>query len=199
MLELCLATRPRGRDLRSSSGRGSPRRRPRSRATSSNVCWSTGRGDHADARAGRPGGWEVYRDQRAASPATGGPVRAGRAGASASRRARMRRIVAWVQRRPVPGERVASDTERRQGWLGHVSGLLGDRGHRPSTDQHGGGSQGKNADQQAPSPAPSTRVGNRGETAEQVRGFGCAQHRGRGPEGSGRAGADVAPDPRSAT
>jgi len=99
------------------------------------------------------------------------------ASASASRRARMRRIVASSGgvRCPVAG------------CVGHRAppGLSGAR-QRPTrrsrsstgTGQHGGGSHGKDADQRVASPAPSTRVGNRGETAEQVRGFGCAQRGG---------------------
>lgn len=93
-----------------------------------------------------------------------------------------------VQGRPVPGEWGCIEHRAAPRLAGHFGGPLGGRGHRPGHRPAHRRQRGKDAGQRVASPAPSVRVGNRGETVEQVRGFGCAQRGGRGPGWSGRGG-----------
>jgi len=65
--------------------------------------------------------------------------------------------------------------ERGPDWLGGVGGPLGDGGKRAGAGQHRGGGHGQDGDQRVPAATGSSRVGDGGEVAQQVRAVGVLE------------------------
>jgi hypothetical protein len=70
---------------------------------------------------------------------------------------------------------VAAGAQRRPDGLGRLGGPFGDRGDRSGAGQHRGGGQAEDGDQRVAAPTGSSRVGDGGEGAQQVRGVGVLQ------------------------
>jgi hypothetical protein len=70
---------------------------------------------------------------------------------------------------------VAAGAQRRPDGLRRLGGPFGDRGDRPGAGQHRGGGHGQDGDQRVPAAAGSSRVGDGGEGAQQVRAVGVLE------------------------
>jgi hypothetical protein len=85
---------------------------------------------------------------------------------------------------------VVAGAQRGPDRLGCIGGPLGDRGDRPGAGQHRGGGQAQDGDEGVAAALGSSRVGNRGEVGQQVRGVSVLEWERAGMGEVGQGGWD---------